>query len=58
MYYLPLSIDANESFSRHMEHSSENGLFMWNNVIKAVMYQGTDNRLTNWAKSNNMNMLH
>lgn len=58
MYYLPLSIDAYESARQHHTLGKRNLQFVVNNILDAILYDGEDNELTNWAKRNTLNMLH
>jgi hypothetical protein len=58
MYYLPLSIDAYESARQHNTLGRNHLKFVVNNIRDAISYKGDDNELTNWAKSNTLNMLH
>ena len=58
MIYLPLSVDAEESANYHWSVGKSNLLMQCRNIVDAMLYKGDDNPLTNWAYSNNMNMLH
>ena len=58
MYYLPLSKDAYESARNHQSISNANLKFVYRNICDAILYDGEDRELTNWARRNTLNMLH